>query len=314
MTQKRPRKGNDVQIAASPINWRNDDFPNLGSMTSIDEILSGMQEAGFAGTELGSVYPSSSKELLPILDRYGLELAAGWFSTYLLTRDFASECKRFETFVTFLEQSGATICTTAECSYCPFKPYPPSRYAQLVEALAMPLFPYQLKPLTDDQWAALGEMFDVLTSIATDHNIRLAYHPHMQTVVQTADHLAALADASTLLDFTIDPGHLRFAGADPVEMVDLYIHRTAHLHVSNVRDRVIEAATNARMSFELAVIEGAFTIPGDGGIDYGPIFDILKQHDYKGWLVVEAEQNPLTCDPVRCAKLAREYIRGMTGW
>jgi inosose dehydratase len=314
MPQERSMTRNDVRIAASPTNWHNDDFPILGSTTSIDEILCGMQEAGFAGTELGSLYPRTAGELLPILDQYGLELAAGWFSAYLLTRDFTSECKRFEAFVEFLEQSGATVCTTAECSYCPFRPYPPRRYAQQYEALAVALFPYQLQPLADDQWSALGEKFDVLTSIAADHNIRLGYHPHMQTVVQTAEHIAALADATTLLDFTIDPGHLRFAGADPVELLDLYIDRTVHVHVTNVRDRVIEAATTAPMSYELAVVGGAFTVPGDGGIDYGRIFDILKEHDYNGWLVVEAEQHPLTADPALYAKLGREYIRGMTGW
>jgi inosose dehydratase len=306
--------GPDVKIAASPINWHNDDFPILGALTSVDEILAGMQQAGFAGTELGSLFPSTAGEVLPILEHYELELAGGWFSAYLLTRDFRSERTRFTEFVKFLEQTGAKICTTAEASYCPFKPYPPSRYDQHFKSLSVPLFPYQLPTLKPEQWSTLGKQFDELTAIAAEHNILLGYHPHMQTVVQTAEHLAALAAASSQLHFTIDSGHLRFAGADPAKILEKYIDRTVHLHVKNVRDRVTQAAQSAPMSFEFAVVEGAFTVPGDGGIDFGPIFDVLKRHRYKGWLVVEAEQNPLTSDPVLYATLAREYIRGVAGW
>jgi inosose dehydratase len=304
----------DVKIAASPINWHNDDFPILGPLTSVDEILTGMQQAGFAGTELGSLFPDTAEEVIPLLQQYDLELAGGWFSAYLLSRDFESERTRFTEFVKFLEQAGARICTTAEASYCPFKPYPPSRYDQHFASLAVPLFPYQLPELSADQWSTLGEQFDELTGIAAEHGILLGYHPHMQTVVQTPEQLAALADATSQLHFTIDSGHLRFTGADPAEILEKYVDRTVHLHVKNVRDRVTEAARSAPMSFGFAVVEGAFTVPGDGGIDFAPIFEILKRHDYTGWLVVEAEQNPLTSDPVLYGTLAREYIRNVAGW
>jgi len=303
-----------VRIAASPINWHNDDFPILGQFTSLDTTLTGMQQAGFAGTELGSLFPQTAAELVPILQRYNLVLASGWFSAYLLTRDFASERARFSEFVKFLADCGTEICTIAECSYCPFKPYPPGRYDQHYDALRVPLFPFQLPRLTDAQWATLGGQLDELTGIAAEQGIKLGYHPHMQTIVQDAEQLAALAAVTSSLHFTLDTGHLRFAGADPLEIIDRYFDRTVHLHVKNVRERVTQAARTGPMSFEFAVVEGAFTVPGDGGIDYVPIFDLLKRRGYQGWLVVEAEQNPLTADPVLYATLAREYIRRVAGW
>lgn len=303
-----------VHIAASPINWHNDDFPILGWFTSVDTILGGMQAAGMDGTELGSQYPGTREELQPLLDQYELKLAGGWFSSYLLSRDLRGEKQRFEALTDFLQSMGAGICTIAECTYCPFKPYPPSRYAQHFQSLGVPLFPYQLPELSAEQWTSLGSGLQELSQIAAGKGIKLGYHPHMQTVVQSAEQLATLAEAAPELQFTIDTGHMRFAGADPCEILERYIDRTVHLHVKNVRDRVADAARTGSMGFAFAVAEGAFTVPGDGGIDFVRVFEILARHKYKGWMVVEAEQNPLTSEPVLYATLAREYIRTVAGW
>jgi inosose dehydratase len=303
-----------VRLAASPINWHNDDFPILGSDTWVDSILGGMQAAGYAGTELGSQFPTTRAALAPLLDHYELELAGGWFSAYLLTRDKASELARFAQFVDFLHSMGTRICTIAEASYCPFKPYPPSAFDQHYPSLAVPLFPYQLPQLTPDQWRSLGSGLEELSDVAAARGIALGYHPHMQTVVQSAEHVNTLAEAAPRLQFTIDTGHLRFAGADELAILESLIDRTVHLHIKNVRDRVADAARAGSMPFAFAVTEGCFTVPGDGGIDFVKVFDVLKRHGYQGWMVVEAEQNPETSDPVLYATLAREYIRNVAGW
>ena len=303
-----------VRLAASPINWHNDDFPILGSDTWVDSILGGMQAAGFAGTELGSQFPNTRDELAPLLDHYELELAGGWFSAYLLTRGLEDEVGRFLPFIEFLASMGTKICTIAEASYCPFKPYPPSAFDQHFSALGVPLFPYQLPELTADQWKSLGQGLEQLSEIAGEHGLALGYHPHMQTVVQSGDQVAALAEAAPNLHFTVDTGHLRFAGADELVVLESLIDRTVHLHIKNVRERVCDAARAGSMPFAFAVTEGCFTVPGDGGIDFVKVFDILRRHDYAGWMVVEAEQNPETSDPVLYATLAREYIRTVAGW
>jgi len=303
-----------VRLAASSINWHNDDFPILGSDTWVDSILSGMRDAGYEGTEIGSQYPTTRDQLQPLLDSYGLELAGGWFSAYLLTRDPAEERKRFSQWIDFLASMGASICTIAEASHCPFKPYPPSAFDQHWGALAVPLFPNQLPELTSDQWSALGQGLEELSEIAGQRGISLGYHPHMQTVVQSADQVWALAEAAPNLKFTIDTGHLRFAGADEIEILERLIGRTVHLHIKNTRDRVCDAARAGNMPFAFAVTEGCFTVPGDGGIDFPKVFEILEQHGYQGWMVVEAEQNPETSDPVLYATLARQYIRAVAGW
>ncbi len=303
-----------VRIAASPINWHNDDFPILGSVTSVETILGGMRAAGFDGTALSSLFPTTAGELLPLLDQYELTLASGWHSAYLLTQDFNEERERFVQFVQFLSEMGSDLLTIAECSYCPFKPYPASRFNQHYPALAKPLFPYQLPTLHDDQWAFLGQSLDEFSVIAAKSGVKVGYHPHMQTVVQNADQLARLAEEAPDLRFTIDTGHMAFSGANPVQIIEKYIDRIVYVHVKNIRQRVVDAAVAGSMPFEFAVIEGAFTVPGDGGIDFTQVFAVLMKHSYEGWLLVEAEQNPLTADPVLYGTLARQYIREVTGW
>ncbi len=310
MTPDSPR----VRIAASPINWHNDDFPILGSLTSVDAILAEMNAAGIEGTELGSLFPSTAKELQPVLAAHDMVLAGGWFSAYLLSRDMTEQVGLFTNFIDFLVSMGARICTIAECTHCPFKPYPPSRYDEHFAALGVPLFPDQLPKLSADEWMTLGGRLEELSKIAADKGVLMGYHPHIQTVVQSAAQLDTLAAAAPELKYTIDTGHIALAGDDPIAVLKKYADRTVHMHVKNVRKRVDDDVRAGSMGFEFAVIEGAFTVPGDGGIDFVQVFDVLKAHDYKGWLVIEAEQNPLTSNPLLYAKLAREYIRTVAGW
>lgn len=303
-----------VRIAASPINWHNDDFPILGHGTSAETILSEMQQAGFHGTELGSFFPADADDLRKLLDRHNLELAAGWHSAYLLTRKFDDESKRFKKQVDFLAGLGAKHVTIAECSHCPFKPYSGNPSDQHYAALKTPLFPNRLPKLSPQQWRDLGKNFTALQKIATDSGLTLGYHPHIQTVVENEQQLEKLVNEAPELGLTIDTGHMRLSGADPVAIVKKYIGKIKHMHVKNVRENVADAARDGNMGFEFAVIEGVFTVPGDGGIDFPAIFQLLKEHHYSGWLVVEAEQNPGTANPYLYAALGREYIKQVSGW
>lgn len=61
------------------------------------------------------------------------------------------------------------------------------------------------------------------------------------------------------------------------------------------------------------VREGAFTVPGDGCIDFSSIFDILDKNGYEGWMIVEAEQDPAKANPFEYALKARKYIADKAG-
>jgi inosose dehydratase len=76
---------------------------------------------------------------------------------------------------------------------------------------------------------------------------------------------------------------------------------------------VLERVRPEGWSFLRAVREGVFTVPGDGSIDYPPLFRMLAEAGYAGWMVVEAEQDPAKANPLEYALKARQYIREKTG-
>jgi inosose dehydratase len=80
------------------------------------------------------------------------------------------------------------------------------------------------------------------------------------------------------------------------------------MHCKDIRKSVLEKSLKEDLSFRGAFLEGAFTVPGDGCIDYKPLFDILKEKNYSGWLVVEAEQDPAKANPFEYAKIGYKYL------
>ncbi|GAA2208999.1 myo-inosose-2 dehydratase [Nonomuraea monospora] len=310
-----------VKVAASLINWRNDDFPILGADTAVDTILRDMQRAGFDGTELGSVFPADPQQLKAVLERHSLALAAGWFSAFLLEREPRQEYERFDRHCAFLAAAGAKHATTAECWKCPFKQPQDDPYTQHWAAVDQPLFPRAIPELSDQEWDRLADGMTEFIAIAERHGLTLGYHPHIQTVVENtadldklAERVSSRSDGKRRLPITFDSGHLALAGDNVLETLKKYIKQVTHLHVKNIRPAVVERVRKDGTGFEFAVVEGIFTVPGNGGLDFRAIFQLLREHDYKGWVVVEAEQNPETANPFLYAKLAREYIREVAGW
>ena len=298
-----------IQIAASPINWSDDDFPILGEETSVITILQVMQAAGYRGTELGNKYPTDVATLKSLLENFDIELAAAWHCTYFLKNSFEHEKKEFAKFLDFLKEMGTKVAVVAECTFCPFKPDTTLALNQNFPALLENLFPYQLPKLNNSQWKKMGQGFSEFAKMADDAGIKMGYHPHMQTVVENLRQIKRLLKEAPNLHLTIDTGHLAFAGVNVYEFIHDYKDRAVHYHMKNIRPNIVERARKEPMSFEWAVINGCFAVPGDGGLDFARIFRQVISGGYQGWWVVEAEQNPLTSNPYLYARLARAFIQ-----
>ena len=50
------------------------------------------------------------------------------------------------------------------------------------------------------------------------------------------------------------------------------------------------------------MLEGVFTVPGDGAIDFEAFAKLLADIGYEGWVVVEAEQDPKKANPLEMAQ------------
>src|SRR5207302_4346944 len=115
--------------------------------------------------------------------------------------------------------------------------------------------PVALKPnkpiYSDEQWKRLTDGLERLGQLATDEGMRLCYHHHMGTGVQTraeVDRLMAATDPECV-HLLLDTGHLYWAGDDPVRLARDHGRRIAHVHLKDVRRNVMEEAIRLGRSF-----------------------------------------------------------------
>ena len=290
-----------VRVGISPIGWTNDDMPELGEENTFEQCVSEMALAGFSGTEIGNKYPKDAATLKRALDMRGLRICNRWFSTYFLTRPFAETADLFERELDFLSELEAEVIGVSEQSHS-------------IQRAGQDIFGKKYT-MDDREWTLLCDGLNGLGRIAASRGIRLSFHHHMGTVVQTEQEIDRMMQNTDpeLVFLLLDTGHLHFAGADPERMLERYVSRVGHIHVKDIRRDVLEQAKARKYSFLDAVRSGIFTVPGDGCVDFAPLFGILKKAGYRGWMVVEAEQNPSVANPFAYALKARRYIAKMTG-
>ena len=75
-----------IRLGIAPIAWSNDDMPELGEKTSLEQCLKEASLAGFTVIESGGKFPLDSKILLPKLEKENLKLCSGWYGAQLLKR------------------------------------------------------------------------------------------------------------------------------------------------------------------------------------------------------------------------------------
>ena len=290
-------------VGANPIIWSNDDFADLAGDVPLDTILREMRAAGFAGSELGHAYPRQPSALAEPLARHQLRLVSGWHSTYLASRELAAEEASFRAHLGLLKTLGARVAIVAECTRC--------IHGNREAALG---FDDKLSPrLSESEWPQFIAGLKHLAAVAASEEITIVYHHHLGTVIQSHADLDRMLAAVPEVSLLLDPGHLAFAGIDPVAVARRYAQRIGHVHLKSVRREIAEQVRREGWSFYRAVRDGVFTIPGDGCVDFPAIFRILAEADYRGWLVVEAEEDPVKVPALPKAKKARAYVRAHAG-
>jgi inosose dehydratase len=293
-----------VRLGISPIGWSNDDLPELGGDIPLDTCLAEAREAGFEGIELGHKFPRDPALLRPLLAHHGLRLISGWYSGRLLERSLAEELEAVEPHRALLAAMGCTVLVYAETS------------GGITGDRTRPL---SSRPrLPDGEWQAFGIRLTQLADHLAEQGIRLAYHHHMGTVVETADEIDRLMAATGgSVGLLLDTGHLVFAGVDPANIAWRHRLRINHVHCKDVRPGVPARMRAADQSFLHAVLDGVFTVPGDGAIDFAAVLTALKAANYHGWLVVEAEQDPAKAPPLVYARRGFAHLTAVvrdTGW
>ncbi len=294
---------NKVKLAIAPIGWTNDDMPDLGKENTFQQTVSEMALAGFTGSEVGSKYPRDPAILKPMLEIRGIQICNAWFSTFFADGQQAKTIAEFIVHRDFLHAMGAKVIGCSE----------QSRSTQ-----GTPLPVLDGRPnFTDGEWRRVAAGYNELASLAAEKGMTVGLHHHMGTGIQTAreiDHFLDLVDEDVCLLY--DTGHAYYSEGSQEAMLNIlekHLPRINHVHLKDVRDEVVADVRARKLSFLDGVKKGTFTVPGDGVIDFKPVFKLLENFGYEGWMVVEAEQDPAKANPFEYAVKARRYIRENAG-
>jgi inosose dehydratase len=286
-----------AKLGIAPIAWWNDDLAELSDDVSLEECLRQASVAGFTGMETGRRFPMDMGELGPILAKYGISVCGGWFSGLLLDGDIEVEKERIAQQLAFFKAAGAPCIVYGETA----------RSVQGVKSA-----PLATKPkLTEAETAAYGRKISDFADWCAANGMPISYHHHMAAAIETETELDLLMKHSSV-PLLFDAGHMAFAGGDNLRVIDNHWQRITHVHTKDVRMGVISALDRTKESFLDAVVKGAFTVPGDGSLDFEAIVKALAARGYEGWFVVEAEQDPKANPPLAMAlKGHRELMRVM---
>lgn len=300
----------NVKIGINPISWMNDDLPSLGGETLLETALQEGKEIGYEGFELGNKFPKDGPGLKAKLDEFGLACVSGWYSGFLAelapgknnAQAVAAEIERCQAHMSKLQYNGVNVVVYGECAG--------TVQGQIETSVAKrPTF------ANEALWRAYAERLNAFGEhLLATYGIRLAYHHHMGAYVESS------ADIDKLMDLTdpakvfllFDTGHAYFGGAiDPNALLTKHVQRVVHVHCKDVRVPVIAQARNDQWSFLNGVINGVFTVPGDGSIDFAAVFSTLRAAGYEGWLVVEAEQDPAVAPSYAFAQKGYQTLRAL---
>lgn len=291
-----------INFAIAPINWSNDDDPNLGGEIPLEQCLDEMVRAGYQGCELGNKFPKNLSQLKKTVNHYGLQVCSDWIGTELTQKSrYNDTLEHFSRRVEFLRELGVKALKVCECGHS-------------LQQSEKPIFSTKVR-FSVEQWNALFAGLERMGEIANKAGMYVAYHQHLGTGVESEhelDRLMANTDPKcvTLLP---DTGHLYAAGMNPVEIFDRYRERINYIHLKDVRKNILIEAKRKGYSFMDAVRAGMFSVPGDGCIDFAPIFKLLKKTNFSGWMVVEAEQDPKIAPPFLYARMARLFLKNHFG-
>jgi inosose dehydratase len=288
----------NIRIGANPIGWSNDDMRELGGNTPLEVCLAEARQVGFAGMELGHKFPREANALKAALAPFNLACISGWYSASLLERDAEAEMQHLLPHLDLLKAMGSDVLVFAETSN--------AIHGNIQAALST-------RPvLQPEQWPEFGRRLTTLAEATLREGVRLVYHHHIGTIVQSeADIEAFMAATGPAVHLLLDTGHATWGGADPAALAQQYRDRISHVHTKDVREAVMQRAIAEDWSFLKAVLEGVYTVPGDGMVDFAKVFRQLPSYD--GWVVIEAEQDPARANPLAYAQKGYAHLAGILG-
>ena len=284
-----------VQVGISVIAWQNDDLPDLTKDFTTEQALSEARDIGYTGVERGQRMPPDTEGLRVYLDEAGVKLCGGWCSGNLLQNTVEEEIEAIRQQVEQFTALGAPCVVYSECSNT------------IQGDIGTPV--NDRPKMSREDVLAYGAKLGEVAKWVKEQGMTLAYHHHMGSIIEAAEDVDALMEGSDeALRLCFDTGHMLFGGGDVMAMLKKWSDRVHHVHFKDIRPEIVKDVRENNRSFLDAVIAGAFTVPGDGCINFQEVADHLKAMGYEGWIVVEAEQDPAKAPPYEYSKKGYEHI------
>ncbi len=285
-----------IRLGIAPIGWSNDDLPELGGDITLEQCLKEAKQAGYSGVEKGGKFPMDPKILKPLMEDHQLDLVSGWFSGRLLEVTIEEEKSRIKEQLALYQAMGCPVMVYAETV---------GTVQGLIET------PVSERPkLTKDQIRRYGEKLTKFAEFLKAEHCPMTFHHHMGTVIEIEEEIDLLMEnTDEPVGLLLDTGHLTFAGGDVTATTERWGKRINHVHTKDIRKDVLKKLKAENWSFLKGVLEGVFTVPGDGSIDFGPFMKSLKTIGYSGWVVIEAEQDPKKANPLKMAEIGMAALR-----
>ncbi|MFC5404100.1 myo-inosose-2 dehydratase [Cohnella soli] len=290
------------KLGVHPINWVGEDVKEHGADTTFETIVDDIQSLGLTGTEMGRKYPTDPDILKQQLSQRGIQLVSQWKSVLFSDPAYREqELEDYRKHAQFLKQMGATVISTAEVGGSLH--FDPRRSP----------FEKEVIRLDDKGWESLAEGLNAAGRIAQEYGLKLTYHHHGRTVVESPaeiDRLMELTDPS-LVYLLFDTGHAYYGGADPLEVLRKHYDRIGYIHLKDVRLSVLEEARLEHADFVTCIRKGVFTVPGDGDLDFVPVIKELVARGYAEWAMLEGEQDPATHPAYEYAFNALQHLKSI---
>jgi len=284
-----------AKLGIAPIAWSNDDLPELGGETTLETCLSESKLAGFSGVETGGKFPKRSEELGPILKQHQLYLASGWYSGTVLTNDLEKEKDQAFDQLNLFKDLGASCLAYGET-------------AGTIQNVRHAALDTKIK-IHHEDFKEYGKKLTAFAEYCAEFNMPISFHHHMGTAIETEEELDNLMNnTGEAVQLLFDTGHMTFARGNSLNVIKKYAKRINHVHTKDIRSEVINSLDKSNESFLDAVLKGAFTVPGDGNINFKEIVEVLAQNNYQGWFIVEAEQDPAKANPFEYAKIGYKEL------
>jgi len=285
-----------IKLGIAPIAWSNDDMPELGGDTPIETCLEEASLAGFSGIELGGKFPRNPGIIKFLLSKYNLSLPGGWYGSKLRDRNLEDEWKSMQDQIDLLKFIGSEVFIFADVSG--------SIQGSAETNLS------KRPQLNQTEWKEYCNKISEIANRLFEVGLPMSYHEHMGTIIQTETDIEKFMNLTNEKTFLLyDTGHLLFAQIDYLKILEKYISRINHIHCKDIRKNILTNSLERDLSFRNSFLDGVFTVPGDGCIDYEPIIKILFQNDYEKWLIIEAEQDPSKAIPFEYAKIGFSYLK-----